>query len=64
MFKDGLTTAERNDVLGNPSGRRPKAITSDAVTYGRVVVQTYCPGALAHYDDAVSDVDALKSEHR
>ena len=64
VFKDGLTTAERNDVLGNPSGRRPKAITSDAVSYGRVVVQTYCPGALPHYDAAVNDVDALKSERR
>ena len=31
VFEDGLTTAERNDVLGNPSGRRPKTISSDAV---------------------------------
>ena len=31
VFRDGLTTAERNDLLGNPSGRRSKTITSDAV---------------------------------
>ena len=63
VFQDGLTTAERNDVLGNSSGRRPKTISSDAVTYGRVVVQTYCPAELSHYDDAVTDVDAVKSVH-
>ena len=62
VFEDGLTTAERNDVLGNPSGRRPKTISSDAVTYGRAVVQTYCPAELAHYDNVVSELDAVKTE--
>jgi hypothetical protein len=62
VFADGLTTAERNDLLGNPSGRRPKSITTDAVTYGRLVVKAYCPQQLAHYDAAVKDLDPLTSE--
>jgi hypothetical protein len=61
VFEDGLTTAEKNDLLGNPSGRRPKSITTDAVTYGRLVVQAYCPQQLAHYDAAVEDLDPLSS---
>ena len=61
VFEDGLTTAEKNDLLGNPSGRRPKSITTDAVTYGRLVVQAYCPQQLAHYDAAVKDLDPLTS---
>ena len=55
VFQDGLTTAERNDVLGNPSGRRPKTITSDALAYGRAVVQTYCPEELSQYENAVDE---------
>jgi hypothetical protein len=62
VFEDGLTTAEKNDLLGNPSGRRPKSITTDAVTYGRLVVKAYCPQQLAHYDAAVKDLDPLTSE--
>ena len=61
VFADGLTTAEKNDLLGNPSGRRPKAITTDAVTYGRLVVQAYCPQQLARYNAAVKDLDPLTS---
>jgi len=62
VFKDGLTTAERNDLLGNNSGRRPKSVTTNAVTYGRLVVETYCPQQLARYDAAVKDLDPLTSE--
>jgi hypothetical protein len=61
VFRDGLTTAEHNDLLGNPSGRRPKSITTDAVTYGRLVIKAYCPQELAHYDKAVEDLDPLES---
>ncbi len=61
VFDDGLSTAEKNDLLGNPSGRRPKSITTDAVTYGRLVVQAYCPQQLAHYNAAVKDLDPLTS---
>ena len=53
VFESGLTTAERNDLLGNPSGRRSKTITTNAVEYGRIVVQTYCPDELANYDEVV-----------
>src|SRR4051794_24909410 len=45
VFKDGLTTAEQNDLLGNPSGRRPKSTTTDSVTYGRLVVNGVLPTA-------------------
>ena len=61
VFEDGLTTAEKNDLLGNPSGRRAKSITTDAVTYGRLVVQAYCPQQLAHYNAAVRGLDPLTS---
>jgi hypothetical protein len=62
VFEGGLTSAEQNDLLGNPSGRRPKSITTDAVTYGRLVVKAYCPEQLPHYDAAVEDLDPLTSE--
>jgi hypothetical protein len=62
VFEDGLTTAERNDLLGNPSGRRPKSITTNAVTYGRLVVKAYCPRQLTNYNEAVNDLKPLTSE--
>src|SRR6186997_1511891 len=42
-FDGGLSTAEQNLLLGNPAHGRRKTITDDAVTYGRLVVETYCP---------------------
>ena len=54
-------TAETLVLLGNPSGRRPKTITTDAVTYGRLVVETYCPQFLDEYNKAVQDLDPIKS---
>ena len=62
VFKDGLTTSERNDLLGNPTGRRPKTITTDAVAYGRLVVTTYCPEELFNYQDVVRHLDPVKSD--
>ena len=62
VFADGLTTAERNDLWGNPAGRRAKTITTDAVTYGRLVVQTYCPDELSNFDDAVKTLDPVDSD--
>ena len=35
-------------------------ITTDAVTYGRLVVKTYCPDQLATYDDLVDNIDATE----
>ena len=43
VFDDGLSTAEQNLILGNPGHGRRKTITDEAVIYGRLVVQTYCP---------------------
>ena len=62
VFADGLTTAERNDLLGNPSGRRAKTITTDAVAYGHIVVTTYCPAELANYQSAVQHLDPVESD--
>ena len=61
VFKGGLTTAEKNLLLGNPTNRRPIAITTDAVTFGRLVVQTYCPDELSQYNDVVDRLHPLKS---
>jgi hypothetical protein len=62
VFEGGLTTAERNDLLGNPSGRRSKTITTDAVEYGRIVVRTYCPDELANYNKVATDLDPIESD--
>jgi hypothetical protein len=62
VFADGLTTAERNDLWGNPTGRRAKIITTDAITYGRLVVEVYCPDELPHFDAAVASLDPVKSD--
>ena len=54
----GVSTAESLLLRGNPSGHRGKLISTDAVTYGRLVVKTYCPDQLATYDDLVDNIDA------
>jgi hypothetical protein len=61
VFKGGLDTAERNDLVGNPSNRRPTTITTNAVTYGRLVVQTYCPDELSRYNAFVNNLNPVKS---
>ena len=63
-FDGGLSTAEKNLILGNPAHGRRKTITDDAVTYGRVVVETYCPDKLDHYNDAVDDLDPFEVTDR
>ena len=55
---EGVSSAESLLLKGNPSGRRQKLVTTDGVTYERLVVKTYCPDELATYDDLVSDIDA------
>jgi hypothetical protein len=57
VLKDGVSSAESLLLSGNPSGRRPKLVTSDAVTYERLVVKTYCPDELSTYDGLVADID-------
>ena len=60
-FDDGVSTAGTL-VLGlKPAGRRAKVITTNAITYERLVVQTYCPDDLAAYDDFVSDVEPTET---
>ncbi len=54
----GVSSAEALLLKGNPAGRRGKLITNDAITYERLVVQTYCPDQLSTYDDLVADIDA------
>lgn len=56
----GVSSAESMLLTGNPAGRREKLITTDAVTYERLVVQTYCPDQLTTYDDLVDDLEATK----
>src|SRR6478735_1168049 len=53
----GVSSAERLLLTGNLTGRRDKVITSDSVTYGELVVKTYCPDQLSAYDDLVDDLD-------
>jgi len=55
----GVSSAESLLLIGNPAGRRSKVITTDAITYGRLVVQTYCPDQLSTYDDFVSGIDGV-----
>ncbi len=63
-FDGGLSTAEQNLLLGNPAHGRRKTITDDAVTYGRLVVETYCPDNLDEYDDVVTDLDPFEASGR
>ena len=57
VLDGGVSSAESLLLTGNPAGRRPKVITTDAITYERLVVQTYCPNNLSTYDDLVSGID-------
>jgi hypothetical protein len=56
-FKRGLNGPGSLLTIGNPAGRRPKLITSEAVTYGRLVIETYCPKLIKNYDGAVADLN-------
>ena len=61
VLDGGVSSAESLLLTGNPAGRRAKLITTDAITYERLVVQTYCPDELSTYDDLVSDIDATET---
>ena len=61
VLKDGISSAESLLLTGNPSGRRGKLITTDAVTFERLVVKTYCPDELKAYDDLVADIDPTET---
>jgi hypothetical protein len=57
----GISSAESMLLTLNPSGRRAKLLTTDAIAFGRLVVQTYCPGELSTYDDLVSGIDGTET---
>jgi len=57
----GVSSAESLLLALNPAGRRAKVISTDAVTYERLVVQTYCPQQLSTYDDLVSGMDPVET---
>jgi hypothetical protein len=61
VLKDGISSAESLLLTGNPSGRRGKLITTDTVTFERLVVKTYCPDQLKAYDDLVADIDPTET---
>lgn len=58
---DGVSTTEQVLLAGNPAGRREKLITTDAITYGGLVVKTYCPDNSTAFNDLVADIDGTKS---
>lgn len=61
VLDGGVDTAESLLLQGNPSGRRSKVISTDAVTYERLVVQTYCPKHEAAFNRLAADIDAVES---
>ena len=61
VLDGGISSAESLLLSGNPSGRREKLVTTDAITYERLVVKTYCPDNLSTYDDLVSDIDGTET---
>jgi hypothetical protein len=60
-LKGGLSSAETLLLAGDQSGRGGKVVSSDAITYERIVVQTYCPDQLSTYDQLVSDINVTKT---
>lgn len=59
-FDGELSTAAKNQLLGRFGLSRRKTITDDAVTYGGLVIDTYCPQFRARYDELVSDLDPFE----
>jgi hypothetical protein len=62
-FDGDLSTSASNVLFGNLAQRRRKAITDDAVTHARVVVETYCPDQLDDFDNAVQDLDPFEKSN-
>jgi hypothetical protein len=59
-FDGELSTSAKNQLLGRFGLNRRKTITDHAVTYGGLVVDTYCPEFRAQYDDVVADLDPIE----
>jgi hypothetical protein len=60
-FDGSLGSAGRLLLFGNPSGRRPKTITTRAVEYSLLVVETYCPEHLEHLRSEVEDLHPFEA---
>ena len=58
-FDGDLSTSAQNVLFGTLARGRRKAITDEAVTHSRLVVQTYCPDQLDDFDRAVQDLDPV-----
>lgn len=62
ILEDGLSDSARLAVFGNLAHGRRKAVTDQAVTYGRLVVQTYCPDRLGAYDEVVALLGPIETD--
>lgn len=61
VFEGGLNSNEYLLLVGNPSGRRSKLITTQAVDLVRHVVETYCPDELGAFERVVADLNPVES---
>jgi hypothetical protein len=59
-FKHGLNGPGSLLTIGNPAGRRPKLVSNQAVTYGRLVIETYCPNRIKNFNKTVADLDPTR----
>lgn len=59
-FDGELSTSAKNQLLGRFGLSRRKTITDHAVTYGGLVVDTYCPQFRDRYDEVVADIDPFE----
>jgi len=59
-FDGGITTPAANRLLGNPGHGRRVNVTDTAVTYARLVIETYCPEVLPDFDEAIESVDPVE----
>ena len=60
-FDGPLSSAEEIILLGNPSGRRHKTITTHALEYAQLVVETYCPEHLPNIVAVVDDLEPFET---
>lgn len=61
LGEDGLSDSAALALVGNLALGRRKTITDEAVTYGRLVVQTYCPDELDTFEEVVRRVDPYEA---
>jgi hypothetical protein len=59
-FDGELSTSAKNQLLGRFGLGRRKTITDQAVTYGGLVIDTYCPEFRDRYDEVVADIDPIE----